>query len=646
MHKQIRVLLPQMLLTLAALTVYMPDSHAQSSYGATVDSNCQRFNGTQPYTAYKLTPEGLADKCTFCHQPSPALKAARKDPQFTWWQTQLQTPSPLNNFCPPQTNQAPDGVISTIPANISIINKGTTVTFTGTGSDPDNNTPLTYAWNFGGAAVNSTLQNPPSFAFNTAGTFTITFTVTDSLGRTDPTPATITLTVKDPNANQAPNGTITSPAGNVSINVGGSQSFTGTGTDPENTTLNYTWNFGLGGPANSTLQNPTVIFPTAGIYSVTLTVTDTVNGLPGLSDPTPDFRTVTVGTTTAAACPNQDNDKFSPVGGVCGPKDCNDFVAAINPGAIEACSDKIDNDCNGNIDDNDARCKGADCVAQLLNKIEITSASWQQEDRKLSVNGPWTTAGATVKLTDTLLGSVLGTTTSTKSGWSFELKQPAMAPCRVGVEINGRSGERDVAYAPANCSGKPAATNNPPVANADSATTTEKVPVNIAVLANDTDIDKDTLSIVVFTQPGHGVVTKVTNVLIYNPKSDFTGSDSFTYTVSDGHGGTATAKVSIMVQKAVSTPIQVVIVKAAWSSSDKKLLVSGSGAVKGASVKIINASSKTTLGNTTAAEDNGQWTKTVEKPSVVPCKVGVEITKEKQTGFAKKSVENAPKTCK
>ncbi len=62
-----------------------------------------------------------------------------------------------------------------------------------------------------------------------------------------------------------------------------------------------------------------------------------------------------------------------------------------------------------------------------------------------------------------------------------------MAPCRVRVEINGRSGERDVAYAPANCSGKPPATNNPPVANADTATTKQDVPVNITVLANDTD---------------------------------------------------------------------------------------------------------------------------------------------------------------
>ena len=73
--------------------------------------------------------------------------------------------------------------------------------------------------------------------------------------------------------------------------------------------------------------------------------------------------------------------------------------------------------------------------------------------------------------------------------------------------------------------------------------------------------------------------------------------------------------------------------------------MSGSGGVKGASVKILNAATKATFG-TTQSEDNGKWKKEIEKPSVVPCKVRVEITKDTQTGFADKSVDKAPKTCK
>ena len=95
----------------------------------------------------------------------------------------------------------------------------------------------------------------------------------------------------------------------------------------------------------------------------------------------------------------------------------------------------------------------------------------------------------------------------------------------------------------------------------------------------------------------------------------------------------------------MSTPINVVIGSATWNSSDKKLLVSGSGGVKGASVKILNATTKATL-RTTQSEDNGQWKAEIEKPSVVPCNVRVEITKGTQTGFAVKAVANAPRTCK
>ena len=48
----------------------------------------------------------------------------------------------------PSANQAPNGVINTPASNVTIT-AGQSVNFTGTGSDPDNNTPLTFLWNFG-----------------------------------------------------------------------------------------------------------------------------------------------------------------------------------------------------------------------------------------------------------------------------------------------------------------------------------------------------------------------------------------------------------------------------------------------------------------------------------------------------------------
>lgn len=49
MLKQIRVLLPQLQPSPAALTAYMPDGFAKVSYGAKDDQNCLAVNGTQPF---------------------------------------------------------------------------------------------------------------------------------------------------------------------------------------------------------------------------------------------------------------------------------------------------------------------------------------------------------------------------------------------------------------------------------------------------------------------------------------------------------------------------------------------------------------------------------------------------------------------
>lgn len=186
-------------------------------------------------------------------------------------------------------NQPPVATITAPTGNVTIA-QGGTVTFQGSGTDPDNNTPLTYSWNFGGGAPNSTAQNPGAVTFNTAGTFTVTFTVTDSLGLSS-TPVTRMVTVTGGGGgNQPPVATISSPTGNVTIQQGGSVTFQGSGTDPNNNTpLTYNWNFGGGAP-NSTQQNPgSVTFNTAGTFTVTFTVTDSL----GLSSAAV-TRTVTV----------------------------------------------------------------------------------------------------------------------------------------------------------------------------------------------------------------------------------------------------------------------------------------------------------------------------------------------------------------
>src|SRR6185312_1904960 len=93
--------------------------------------------------------------------------------------------------------------------------------------------------------------------------------------------------------------------------------------------------------------------------------------------------------------------------------------------------------------------------------------------------------------------------------------------------------------------------NDPPLANKDSFTTAEDAPFLIAaasLLQNDTDADHDTLSILSVGAAGHGTVAlNPDGSVSYTPTTNYNGTDSFSYTISDGHGGTSTAQVNLTV---------------------------------------------------------------------------------------------------
>jgi hypothetical protein len=91
--------------------------------------------------------------------------------------------------------------------------------------------------------------------------------------------------------------------------------------------------------------------------------------------------------------------------------------------------------------------------------------------------------------------------------------------------------------------------NDAPNAQPDAATTVKNGAVSIPVLANDSDVDGDQLSVTSVSSPANGSVsiTSSGGGINYRPKPGFAGIDSFSYTVSDGHGGTATATVTVNV---------------------------------------------------------------------------------------------------
>ncbi|PLX68398.1 MAG: hypothetical protein C0602_09500, partial [Denitrovibrio sp.] len=101
-------------------------------------------------------------------------------------------------------------------------------------------------------------------------------------------------------------------------------------------------------------------------------------------------------------------------------------------------------------------------------------------------------------------------------------------------------------------------TNDGPVAAEDSGVTAEDTSLTINVLANDTDVDGDVLTVESFEQPNNGTaVLNDDGTFTYTPNADYNGSDSFTYTITDGKGGTSETTVSLTVDPSNDMPIAV-----------------------------------------------------------------------------------------
>jgi hypothetical protein len=144
--------------------------------------------------------------------------------------------------------------------------------------------------------------------------------------------------------------------------------------------------------------------------------------------------------------------------------------------------------------------------------------------------------------------------------------------------------------------------NDAPTANADAASTSEETAVTVAVLANDGDVDLDTLTVTGVTQGANGAVTA--NPVTYTPALNFHGTDSFTYTVSDGQGGTATATVSVTVTPVNDAPVAVADAAATpWNTAVTVSVLANDVDVDGPSLAVSGVTQGT---NGTVTVDAGQ----------------------------------------
>ncbi|MBI3607353.1 MAG: fibronectin type III domain-containing protein [Nitrospirae bacterium] len=178
-------------------------------------------------------------------------------------------------------NQPPNGVIDTPAGNVTI-GPGQGVNFTATGTDPDGHLPLSYTWNFGGGAANQNVEDPGAVVFNAIGTYTVTLTVTDSLGVADPTPDSRVITVTVPNQPPTASLTVTPSTGNAPLSVTANASAS---IDPDGTIASYRFDFGDGtvvGPQTAATATHTYA---AGAWTASVTVTDNIGATSTASAP-------------------------------------------------------------------------------------------------------------------------------------------------------------------------------------------------------------------------------------------------------------------------------------------------------------------------------------------------------------------------
>ena len=154
-----------------------------------------------------------------------------------------------------------------LPLGNLTITAGGSILFEGTGTS--DNAIMTYLWDFDGGASNSIAEDPGIVQFNIAGTFVVSFTVTDDEFISS-IPDTVTITVNPSGLNTPPTASFTMPADAF---VGDTVNFDGSGSfDLDGTIVQWQWDFGdtLTGSGETT----THVYALDGTYTVMLTVFD------------------------------------------------------------------------------------------------------------------------------------------------------------------------------------------------------------------------------------------------------------------------------------------------------------------------------------------------------------------------------------
>jgi large repetitive protein len=440
-----------------------------------------------------------------------------------------------------------------------------------TGADVDGNT-LTFALD--GAPANGTVTMNPNGTFsyvpaaNFNGTDTFTYTVSDGQGGT----TTGTVSVNVAAVNDAP----TTSGGAATGAEDGTVTGTLTGSDVDGDTLSFAL-APNGGPAHGSVTiNPNGTYsytPAAnfnGTDSFTYAISDGQGG-------------TTLGTISVTVSPT--NDAPTTSGATVAGQEDGSIAGQVTGADVDGntLSYALDGaPANGTVTMNPngtfsyvpaANFNGTDTFTYTVSDGQGGTTTGTVSVNVAAVNdAPTTSGGAATGAED---GTVTGTLTGSDvdgDTLSFGLA-PNGAPANGTVTINPNgtysytpaanfNGTDSFTYAISDGQGGTTlGTISVTVSPTNDAPTTSGATVagqedgSIAGQVTGSDIDGNTLSYALDGAPANGTVTMNPNgTFSYVPAANFNGTDTFTYTVSDGQGGTTTGTVSVNVAAVNDAP--------------------------------------------------------------------------------------------
>lgn len=153
--------------------------------------------------------------------------------------------------------------------------------------------------------------------------------------------------------------------------------------------------------------------------------------------------------------------------------------------------------------------------------------------------------------------------------------------------------------------------NNPPVAVEDHVSTYANTPADFDVTANDYDVDGDQVILnSIDTNPISGSASIIDGKIRYEPNTDFVGSDSLVYNITDGNGGFASATVFIEVVKENTPPVAVDDQATVYANSTNNVInvLSNDYDEDGDTISIDSITSQPTNGSATTSGDTILYT--------------------------------------